>query len=343
MDERADAAHGAGGAVHNPPRADRSPSLDEGSEAGESSNKYRRIDREGARTATASGQFSRFLFVDSSSSGQRPRSDQRAINAHIQHTAHRNRRQAAQKQKTTGAANIGRHRPRPVLQPRPVEALRIADSPAPLQQRSSPEASSFSSVASSPASSSTVSVRADSRTPEPETPVLRRARATADREQPDREQLDRLRHYSNVRRIELHEAVNAQRSEQNASTEVARRASTEDETSTARSVLRQILQRLDAGHPGSSLQSEPNSSLRNTVLDPFNISSIHITPSMNTALRHCKSFLSLSSIFFAVARLHLWKQRASGTGREPEIRRPKLTWLDLSLQRTNAIQCRAKE
>jgi hypothetical protein len=297
MDERAESAQGAGGGVHNATRADRSPSLDDGSEEGQSSNKYRRIDREGARASTVSDQASRFLFVDSSSSGQRPRSDQRAINAHIQQTAHRNRKQAAQKQKTTGAANIGRHRPRPVLQPRPIEALRTVNPPAALEPRGSSEASPFPSVASSPESSSTVSVRANSRTPEPPAPVLQRAPPTVDQEQLDRDQLDRLRHYSNVRRPEVHEAVNAQRSEQDASTEVVRRKSSDDETSSVRSILTQILQRLDAGHTGNSIQSSPNSSLRNTALDPFNISSVHITPSMNTALRHCKSFLSLGFIF----------------------------------------------
>ncbi|EXJ54603.1 hypothetical protein A1O7_09944 [Cladophialophora yegresii CBS 114405] len=342
MDERAESAHGAGRAVHNPTRAGRSPSLDDGSEAGESSTKYRRIDQEGARASTASEQASRFLFVDSSSSGQRPRSDQRAINAHIQQTAHRNRKQAGRKQKTTGTANIGRQRPRPVLQPRPVEALRIADASAALQQRGSPETPSVPSVASSPASSSTVSVRADSRTPEPQTPGLQRAPPTAKQEQLDREQLDRLRHYSNVRRNEVQEAVNAQRSEQNASTDVARRASFGDETSSVRSMLTQILQRLDAGHPGTALQSPPNSSLRNTVLDPFNISSVHITPSMNTALRHCKSFLPQASVFYAVARYTV-EPRALAEVENPEIRRLKLTWLDLFLQQTKSTKCRAKK
>ncbi|KIW62442.1 hypothetical protein PV04_10615 [Phialophora macrospora] len=296
MDERAQAAQGGGGTVHNAARADRSPSLDDGSEEGQPSNKYRRIDREGARASTESEQATRFLFVDSSSSGQRPRSDQRAINAHIQQTAHRNRKQAAQKQKTPGAANIGRHRPKPVLQPRPIEALRAVNPPAALEPRGASEASHFPSVASAPESSSTVSVRADGRIPEPPTPVLQRAPATADQEQLDRAQLDRLRHYSNVRRPEVHEAVNAQRSEQDASTEVVRRRSSEDETSSVRSILAQILQRLDAGHTGTSLQSSPNSWLRNTVLDPFNISSVHITPSMNTALRHFSDVM-IPSIF----------------------------------------------
>ena len=276
MDESAESSHGARGAVHNPGRSDRSPSVDDGSEEGKSSNKYRRINQEGARTSTASDNASRFMFVDSSSSGSRRRSDQRAINAHIQQTAHRNRKQAAQKQKTTGTANIGRNRRAQFLQPRPTEAHQIAAPVATLDAPSSP------SFASSPASSSTVSIRSESHTLEPGVPAPLRPPPDVHRE------LDRLRHYSSLRRADVENAVNAHRHEQNAPTEVVRRASLEDETGSVKSILTQILQRLDAGHAGHSIRSPPNSSLRNTALDPFNISSVHLTPSMNTALRHCE-------------------------------------------------------
>src|ERR1700742_696397 len=180
MDERAESSHGGRGEVHNPGTGDRSQALDDASEEGRSSNKYRRLDGEGARASPAPEQASRFLFVDSSTSGQRPRSDQRAINAHIQQTAHRNRKHAAQKKQTSGVANIGRHRPRPVLQPRPIEPQRIAIAPAVREQRGSLEAPSFPSFASSPASSSTTSVRAESRTPEPQTPVRLRSPTAVD-------------------------------------------------------------------------------------------------------------------------------------------------------------------
>lgn len=279
MDERAGSSHGARSAVHNPGRGDKSPSLDDGSEEGQSSVKYRRIDQEGAKTLTASDNASRFMFVDSSSTGSRRRSDQRAINAHIQQTAHRNRKQASQKQRPLGAANIGRNRRAPVLQPRPIEAQRAASSQSTLDAPSSP------SFVSSPTSSSTVSIRSERRTPEPEAPV-------APRYSPDvhREQLERLRHYSSARRLEVDDAVKAHRDEQIASTDVdgVRRASPDDEASSVRSMLTQILQRLDAGHAGHSIRSPPNTSLRNTALDPFNISSVHLTSSMNTALRHCE-------------------------------------------------------
>jgi hypothetical protein len=92
-------------------------------------------------------------------------------------------------------------------------------------------------------------------------------------------QLERLRHYSTYRASEVCNT-----------TDLVRRARAEDdgESASVRSLLTQILQRLDAGHAGHSIQSPPDVSIRNTALDPFNVSSIRITPQMNSALRHCK-------------------------------------------------------
>ncbi|OAP55302.1 hypothetical protein AYL99_10275 [Fonsecaea erecta] len=278
MDKRNEPSHAPPGGLHNPDTGDRSPDRDDESRGAGSSKKYRRIDREGGRASTGSEQSSRFLFVDSSSSGQRPRSDQRAINAHIQQTAHRNRKQAAQKQKTAGAANIGRFRREPQLQPRPTEPRSIV--PVPLERRSSSQTPRSPSAESSPAPRSSLSPPGEN--------VLHESPAPGRSESLPalaREQVDRLRHYSSVRGAEVREAVNAQRHEQNASTEIARREPPQDETASVRSMLTQILQRLDAGHTGRLIQS-PSSSLNNTLLDPFNISSVHITPSMNAVLRH---------------------------------------------------------
>lgn len=281
MDEGSDSSDATHSAAQNLGRGDRSPAEPEGSEGGQSSNKYRRIDREGARASTASEQASRFLFVDSSSSGQRRRSDQRAINAHIQQTAHRNRKQAAHKQKTSGAANIGRYRRDPVLQPRPSEPQRIAIAPANVAQRTSLSVPSPATFSSPVASSSTSRLQSQDSTPTPDRP----------RSPPgvDPGQFDRLLHYSNVRRPEVQHAVDSQRNEQNVlSTEVAQRMSSEEQTKTVRSMLTQILQRLDSGHAGHSIPGTSHSSLRNTALDPFNFSSVHITPSMDATLRHCE-------------------------------------------------------
>ena len=292
MEGRAESSHATRGDVHNTGQGDRSPAREEESEEAQSSNKYRRIDRDGVRASSIPQQAGRFLFVDSSSSGQRPRSDQRAINAHIQQTAHRNRKQATRRQKTTAAANIGRYRREPLLQPRPVEPQRIVIDSADLDQRRSSGAGSFASFESSSVASSTFSIRSESRTPEPQ--ALERSRSPPGFEQ---EQLDRLRHYSSVRGPEVRDAVNAQHDEQATSTEIVRRANPAEETTSVRSMLTQILQRLDAGHARHSITGAPNLSLQNTALDPFNISSVHITPSMNSALRHCKLSL-FSHLYF---------------------------------------------
>lgn len=281
MDEGSDSSDATHSAVQNLGRGDRSPAEPDESEGAQSSNKYRRIDREGARSSATSEQASRFLFVDSSSSVQRRRSDQRAINAHIQQTAHRNRKQAAQKQKTSGAANIGRYRREPVLQPRPSEPQRIAIAPANTAQRTSISVPSSTTFSSPVASSSSSHLQSQDSTPAPGRP----------RSPPgvDHGQFDRLLHYNNVRRPEVQNAVDSQRDEQNAlSTEVARRMTSEEKTKSVRSMLTQILQRLDAGHAGHSIPGTSHSSLRNTALDPFNFSSVHITPSMDATLRHCE-------------------------------------------------------
>ncbi|KIX96204.1 uncharacterized protein Z520_07982 [Fonsecaea multimorphosa CBS 102226] len=279
MDKRNEPSHAAHGAQQNPGTRDRSSDRDEESPGVESSNKYRRIDREGSRASTTAEQSNRFLFVDSSSSGQRPRSDQRAINAHIQQTAHRNRKQAAQKQKTGGAANIGRYRREPQLQPRPIEPQPIA--PSTLERRETLQPRQSTSPESSSAPRSSLSPPEENVIREPPTPRRLETLPAL-----DREQVDRLRHYSNVRGAEVREAIDAQQHEQTVSTEIARRHPLQDETTSVRSMLTQILQRLDAGHAGRLIQPSPNSSLNNTLLDPFNISSVHITPSMNAALRH---------------------------------------------------------
>lgn len=285
MDEPSESSQDVRRGLHNPDRGDISPISDDASEEGQSSNKYRRIDREGVKAAPASdnANASRFLFVDSFSTSSRPRSDQRAINAHIQQTAHRNRKHAAQKQKPAGAANIGRNRRAPVLQPRPIEPQRIAAAPVASAQQEPFEESPPSSWRSSPITSPTGSVRSESSTPDLAKPVPQQRTADV-----SREQLIRLRHYSNVRRPEVESAIIAQREEQHASIEIVRRTSPDNETSSVKSMLSQILQRLDAGYAGHSIQPPPNLSLSNTTLDPFNISTVYITPSMNTVLRHCE-------------------------------------------------------
>lgn len=258
MDSQNDTSHGV---PNNPDKGSRSAEREDEDEE-VSQFKYRRVDREGGRAPST-----RFLFVDSSSSGQRPRSDQRAINAHIQQTAHRNRREAAAtlKSKPEGGANIGRYRREAQIQPRPIVPQRTpsATPSAALEQRSSPESEA---------------------PPTPRPPTRPRL--------PEVEQglLDRLRHYSNVRAPEVRHAINSQREhERRESFEFVQRAPEEehniDETSSVRSMLTQILQRLDAGNRGHSIQ-DPSSAMRSTVLDPFNISSVVITPSMNAVLRH---------------------------------------------------------
>ncbi|KIX05564.1 uncharacterized protein Z518_06436 [Rhinocladiella mackenziei CBS 650.93] len=244
MDERGNIANRTG----KDPRSVRGDK-DTQSSSPQSTNKCRRLDQEGAGTSIADSGH-RFLFVDSSSSGQRPRSDQRAINAHIQQTAHRNRRQAAaaaQRAKISKTANISRYRREIPLQPRQIE----------IQQ---PVASQESN-------------------PLPPSPPSRSPGV-------DQDQLDRLRHYSTVRAPEVRQAINAQQEDDRSLVE----------NNSVRSMLTQILQRLDAGNVGHAIQGPPNSNLRSTVLDPFNVSSVTITPSMNAVLRHFSDVM-ITSVF----------------------------------------------
>jgi hypothetical protein len=165
-----------------PPRTVRRDNDDES----QNSAKYRRLDWDGSRTSASSGSSSRFLFVDSSSS-QRPRSDQRAINAHIQQTAHRNRRQAAA-QRLRGTANIGRYRREVQLQPRPNDLQNLAQRPLSPQNLPVTRASSISldqqSLPATPSSS--VSLEQDA--------------------EDLQQQLVRLRHYGAVRGPEVRQA-----------------------------------------------------------------------------------------------------------------------------------------
>ena len=269
------------GRSHSSDPGDNSPKLDDGSEDAQSSNKYRRTDQEGSRSPAPTEQASRFLFVDSSSTGQRPRSDQRAINAHIQQTAHRNRRQATRKQKLTGIANISRNRHAPILQPRPVGPQHTAS--VALAQRGLLSRPSSASSAATSVTPSTTDLRTDYLSPAPQEQVSPRSSPGF-----EAEQLDRLRYYSSARRQEVEDVLRLGRDEQSASSDVVRRANADEETDSVRSMLTRILQRLDAGHGSHSIPGTSNSSLRNTALDPFNISSVPITPAMNTALRHCK-------------------------------------------------------
>lgn len=236
--------------------------------------KCRKLDRGGIRAAIDTEHNSRFLFVDSSSGGQRPRSTQRAINAHIQQTAQRNRRRAlAHRERGTGATTTGRNRREPELRPRPVEPSLPS---ATLIDHGALEASRISLLSASGASSS-----------------------------PDVYQgvVSRLRHYSTVRAPEVRSAINAQREDdlRAASALSPRGAPGNDgslvEDASLRSLLTRILQRLDAGNVGHAIQGQPVSSLKNTILDPFNVSAVIITPSMNTTLRHCK----LIQLSFCVA------------------------------------------
>lgn len=267
MDERREADHDN---TINPARGARAAEGDDGSEGNEtqSTPKYRRLDREGTRASIGPEHSGRFLFVDSSSSGQRPRSDQRAINAHIQQTAHRNRRQAAaQKLKGTGTANIGRFRREPQLQPRPIEPQRV---PATVVDQENAPASRPARLSQSP--------------------------------EVDQEQLERLRHYSVVRGPEVRQAIDAQYQDDEQEVEAVQRVGPNDERALAdnnsmRSMLAQILQRLDAGNPGHSIQGLPVSALRNTALDPFDVSAVTITPAMNSVLRHCKSVQSIPCFY----------------------------------------------
>ncbi|KAH0848923.1 hypothetical protein FOPE_03018 [Fonsecaea pedrosoi] len=289
MDERNEPKHDARGALHKSSTGARSPDRDDEDGRTESSNKYRRIDQEGARASTASEQSSRFLFVDSSASGQRPRSDQRAINAHIQQTAHRNRKKAAQKQTTTGAANIGRYRREPQLQPRPIEPQ--PTSPVALERQNPLQLRRSISRENSSAPRSSLSPPAEVVGREP--PASARAESLPAL---DHAHLDRLRHYSSVRGAEVREAITAQQQSQNVSTDIARRGASQVEATSVRSMLTQILQRLDAGHAGGLIQPSITSSLNNTLLDPFNLSSVHITPSMNAVLRHFSEVM-IPSVF----------------------------------------------
>jgi hypothetical protein len=273
MDERPSPDHEPRDATDNPGRATRSAEPDDQSEGSASSaHKYRRLDRDGARAPTAAEQSHRFLFVDSSSASQRPRSDQRAINAHIQQNAYRNRRQAAQKQTDTGAANVGRHRREAQLQPRPIE-------PHPSIE---PQQAPATSIRPTTTSKRAAASRISNLSPRPSTGAN------------IEDQVHRLRHYSNIRGPEVRQAVEAQREDERRAAGDSRRSATPDDdralvqSTSMRSMLTQILQRLDAGNVGQALGGPSLASLRNSVLDPFNPSSVTITPAMNAVLRHCK-------------------------------------------------------
>ena len=244
------------------------------------STKYRRLDREGTRASTGSNETgNRFLFVDSSSSSQRPRSDQRAINAHIQQTAHRNRRQAAvQRLRGIGTANIGRYRREAQLQLRPTE-----------QRPSSDQTQLEHSVAVTRASSVSLEQRnlpgLNSSSISP--PEIESAEV--------QQQLDRLRHYSTIRGSEVDQAFRQQEEDdEREALQVIQNTQLEDhgsatEASSVRMMLKQILQRLDAGNASHAIHGRAgNNVLHNTVLDPFGVSSVQVTPSMDSVLRHCK-------------------------------------------------------
>lgn len=267
-------------------RGSTSAEPDDESESGASSApKYRRLSRDGTRAATATDHGSRFLFVDSSSAGQRPRSDQRAINAHIQQSAYRNRRQAARQQRGSDAANVGRHRGAPQLQPRPIEPYPTAE-----HRRASP-VTSPTLIAHQDASGPRTPTLTPTISPAL-SPGLHTVTSTGS--DIDQDQISRLRYYSNVRGSEVREAVEAQREDDRRAHSGRRHptASQEDRASvesvSMRSMLTQILQRLDAGNVGQPLHGPPISALRNSVLDPFSPSSITITPAMDVVLRHCK-------------------------------------------------------
>ncbi|KAI1626430.1 hypothetical protein EDD37DRAFT_346759 [Exophiala viscosa] len=258
-----------------------SPEGDDASEASASSSsqKARRLDQEGSRSRTDPEQVNRFLFVDSSSAGQRPRSDQRAINAHIQQNAYRNRRQAAQRQRGSDGANIGRFRREPQLQPRPTEPHPVAE-----PQRAPVQSVERATPPSTPASFS------------------RHSSVFSPPVRLEQGQVERLRHYSSVRAPEVREAVNAQREDEQRSASESRRSITPEddpllvESPSVRSMLTQILQRLDAGHAGHSLPGSPGSSSRNMALDPFNLSTVTVTPAMNAVLRHFSDVM-IPSVF----------------------------------------------
>ncbi|KIW58095.1 hypothetical protein PV05_02645 [Exophiala xenobiotica] len=281
MDERPSPDPDPRDVTNDPSRSTRSAEPDDQSQGSASSaHKYRRLDRDGARASPAPEQANRFLFVDSSSASQRPRSDQRAINAHIQQNAYRNRRQAAQKQSDTGAANVGRHRREPQLQPRPIE-------PHPSIE---PQQAAATSIRPTTTPERTIASRISNLSP-----GLSRAMNIED-------QVHRLRHYSNIRGPEVRQAVEAQREDERRASGDSRRSATPDEdralveSASVRSMLTQILQRLDAGNVGQALRGSPVSALRNTVLDPFNPSSVTITPAMNAVLRHFSEVM-IPSVF----------------------------------------------
>ncbi|KAK5031370.1 hypothetical protein LTR13_007697 [Exophiala sideris] len=281
MDERGAPEHIKRDSPSKRPRGVVSPEGDDASETSASSSphKARRLDPEAFRSRTDPEQGNRFLFVDSSSSGQRPRSDQRAINAHIQQNAYRNRRQAAQRQRGSDSANIGRFRREAQIQPRPTEPDPVAEPQRVPVQRTGRATSPPTPASFSPQSSVF-------------SPPARL----------EQDQVERLRHYSNVRAPEVREAVNAQREDEERSASGSRSSiSPEDdrplvESTSVRSMLTQILQRLDAGHAGHSLPGLPSSSLRNMAVDPFNLSTVAITPAMNAVLRHFSDVM-IPSVF----------------------------------------------
>lgn len=108
------------------------------------------------------------------------------------------------------------------------------------------------------------------------------------------QQLQRLRHYSTVRELEVTEAFQQQEEDDDREAlEIIQRNGIEDndlvtEASSVRTMLAQILQRLDARNVGHAIQGQSGNVLKNTVLDPFGIGSVQITPKMDSALRHCK-------------------------------------------------------
>lgn len=240
-------------------------------------SKYRRLDREPPRAsateATGSRSGGRFLFVDSSTS-QRPRSDQRAINAHIQQTAHRNRRQAAA-QRLKGTANIGRYRRDLHLQPRPPDPQNVDQHLLSARNLSDTRASQTSphqqSLHTTPSS-----------------------RTSLEQEYGDlAQQLIRLRHYGAVRELEVRQAFTEQEhDDERRELDAGQRLQSHNvsaESSSVKTLLTQILQRLDTDNLGHAIHGRTANVLSNTVLDPFGTTSAPITPGMDVVLRHCKS------------------------------------------------------
>jgi len=108
-----------------------------------------------------------------------------------------------------------------------------------------------------------------------------------------------LRHYGEVRGSEVRQAFDAQEADdERGEVEVVQRPvdyDASEDASSVKSLLTQILQRLDAGNLGHTIQGRTGNVLKNTVLDPFGVSSVQITPGMDSVLRHCKSKLILES------------------------------------------------